>query len=146
MAAALTISPRRGHLGLYFQSYPNQYVDASRYSDFLRRVLLWHMPHPLVVVQDQGTMHKGPLLRELAADFPRLDLNMLPAYAPELNPTEQLWNHAKYQQLSNFAAMSVTDLNEAVCDCLEAAKADQRRLRSFFAATPLPWDGVTIFI
>jgi transposase len=38
----------------------------------------------------------------------------LPAYAPELNPDEQVWNHSKYSQLANFIADNVEHLAEAV--------------------------------
>lgn len=144
-AAALTLSPGRGHVGLYYQTYPDAYVNAEVYAAFLRR-LLGQVRRPLVVVQDRGNMHRGAAVRELAEGFPRLDLNLLPPYAPELNPVEQLWNHAKDKQLSNFAPLDVTQLDREVCNCLDATKADQLRLRSFFAATPLPWDGLTIFI
>lgn len=47
-------------------------------------------------------MHRGDPMRELARDFPRPDLNLLPRYAPELNPVEQRWNFAKDKELSNF--------------------------------------------
>jgi putative transposase len=145
VAAALTLSPARGHVGLYYQSFVDAYVNATIYAQFLRRQVLARVRRPLVVVQDQGSMHKGPVLRGLVQDVRRLDLNMLPPYAPELNPVEQLWNHAKDKELCNFAPADVKELNGAVCDCLESARKDQPRLRSFFAATPLPWDGLTVY-
>jgi putative transposase len=145
VAAALTLSPARGHVGLYYQTYPNAYVNAPVYADFLRRQVLAQVRRPLVVVQDRGNMHKGPAVRELVEQMPRLDLNLLPPYAPELNPVEQLWNHAKDKELCNFAPSGVEELNGAVTDCLETARTDQSRLRSFFAATPLPWEGLTVF-
>ena len=145
VAAALTLSPARGHVGLYYQTYPDTCVNAPIYAGFLRRQLLAHVRRPLVVVQDRGNMHRGPALRALVKRVPRLDLNPLPPYAPELNAVEQLWNHAKDKELCNFAPSDVAELNRAVCDCLEDARHDQSRLRSFFAATPLPWDGLTVF-
>lgn len=145
VAAALTLSPARGHVGLYYQTYPNSHVNAPVYADFLRRQVLAHVHRPLVLVQDRGNMHKGPAVRALAEQTPRLDLNLLPPYAPELNPVEQLWNHAKDKELCNFAPAGVEELNGVVIDCLETARSDQARLRSFFAATPLPWEGLTVF-
>jgi putative transposase len=144
VAAALALSPVRGHASLYYQTYPNLYVNSAAYATFVRR-LLWHVHHPLVVVQDQGSLHKGDPLRTLSADFPRLDLNMLPPYAPELNPVEQLWNFEKDKELSNFVPSDVRQLESAICCRMQEVRCDQRRLRSFFAATPLPWDGLTVF-
>ncbi len=144
----MTLSPRRGHVGLCYRTYPDRYVNAPVYAGFLRR-LLWRAgdTHPLVVVHDRGNMHRGEPLRRLCHDFAagRLDLNFLPPYAPELNPTEQLWNFAKDKELSNFVPLDLDQLDATVEDCLRHVRHDQDRLRSFFAATPLPWDGLTVF-
>jgi transposase len=142
VAAALTLSPLRRHANLFFQTYPNGYVNNAHYAQFLRR-LLWQNSQPLVVVQDQGGMHKGDPLRALSQDFPRLDLNMLPPYAPELNPVEQLWNFEKDKELTNFTPYNVPQLDAALRDHLHQVQADQHRLHSFFDATPLPWDLLT---
>lgn len=148
VAAALTLSAVQGHVGLHYQTYPDRYVNAPVYADFLRR-LLWRagQAHPLVVVHDRGNMHRGDPMRELCRDFgrARLDLNFLPPYAPELNPTEHLWNFEKDKELSNFVPQDVGQLNSTVQRYLGEVRHDQDRLRSFFAATPLPWDGLTVF-
>ncbi len=143
VAAALTLSPMRGHIGLHYQTYPNGYVDAAAYAGFVRRAVLRSIRGPLVLVHDQGTMHKGPFLRALAADHPRLEMHFLPGYAPELNPAEPLWKHEKVDELGNFAPSDVPELDRAIHQCLDETARDQVRLHSFFAATELPWDGLT---
>jgi transposase len=142
VAGALTLSPVRGHANLFFQTYPNGYVNNALYADFLRH-LLWQTPEPMVVVQDQGGMHKGDPIRALCQDFPRLDLNMLPPYAPDLNPLEQLWSFEKDKELSNFAPYDVIELDDALRHHLRRVQTDQSRLKSFFDATHLPWDLLT---
>ena len=144
VAAALTLSPSQGHVNLYYRTYPNACVNNVAYAKFLRG-LLRHVPGPVVLVHDRGNMHKGNPVRDLCRDFPRLDLNMLPAYAPELNPPEHLWNFEKDKELANFVPHDVHELNGVVCDRLQRVKRDQQRLRTFFAATHLPWDGLTVF-
>jgi len=145
VAAALTLSPARGHVSLYYRTYPNQYVNSAAYADFLRRVVCRASPRPLVLVHDGGGMHKGDPVRAVCSDFPRLDLNLLPPYAPELNPAEQLWNFEKDKELCNFVPRDLRELNDVVDRHLRGVRHDQDRLRSFFAATPLPWDGLTVF-
>jgi hypothetical protein len=142
VAAALTLSPGRRHVNLYYQTYPNAYVDNVAYAQFLRG-LLRRVPAPLVLVHDQGNMHKGDPLRALCDDFPCLDLNALPAYAPDLNPAEHLWNFEKDKELANFVPHDVKELDRTVCDRLQCVKHDQHRLRTFFIAAHLPWDGLT---
>jgi transposase len=144
VAAALTLSPVQGHVSLHYQTYPNAYVNAGIYADFMRGIL-HRFGNPLVVVHDRGNMHFGDPMREVQRDFPRLDLNLLPPYAPELNPTEHLWNFAKDKDLSNFVPHNVNECNSVVFHWMHNVSHDQFRLRSFFAATPLPWDPLTVF-
>lgn len=42
----------------------------------------------MIVLWDGSANHKGSLLRDLLARYPRLQLEPLPAYAPQLNPAE----------------------------------------------------------
>ncbi len=145
VAAALTLSPHQGHVNLHYQTYPNGYVNVEAYSEFLRGLLRRTGGNPIVLVHDRGNMHRGDPMRELARDFPRLDLNLLPPYAPELNPVEQLWNFAKDKELSNFVPHDVAEANAGVTRLMDGIRHDQLRLRSFYRATPLPWDSLTVF-
>jgi transposase len=47
------------------------------------------------IVWGDGNIHKGPVVRALCADFPRLHLEALPPYSPEVNPDEGVWMLAK---------------------------------------------------
>jgi putative transposase len=137
-AAALLLSPTRGHVRLVYQTFPNTYVDVALYGFFLRHVVLHAVRGPLLLVHDNGSMHHGDPLRALCHDVVRLDLNVLPPYAPELNPVEYLWNWCKDKELANFAPHDVPELDAAACHCLEMASHNQQRLRSFFESSPLP--------
>jgi len=143
-AAALTLSPC-GHIRLYYQSYPEMNVDRPLYGQFLRN-LLWHMRRPLVLLHDGGAIHQGPEMAGLQQRFPRLHLHGLPPYAPELNPVEYVWTDSKSHRLANFAPWNVPQLDRALLAELEDFQQDQHRLRSFFARSPLSWDGLTLFI
>ena len=71
--------------------------------------------------------------RRLQRRFPRrLQIEWLPAYAPELNPDEQVWTQTKYRDLANFLPQDITDLGRAVQDSLKQTKTRQPLLRSFF--------------
>jgi putative transposase len=76
-------------------------------------------------------------------DFPRLSIERLPPYAPELNPVEQLWNHIKYGELANFTTTDAWVLDDVVTEILIEAKFDPGRLGSFYAGTPLTLPGRT---
>jgi len=135
--AALTISPRRRRLGLYFRTYPKAFVNQERAADFLRH-LLTRLRGAVIVVWDGGPMHKGDSIRALLADFPRLSLERLPPYTPELNPVEYLWNHLKYGALPNFMPDDVFHLDGVLKQRLRRARKSTQRLRSFFKQSGLP--------
>jgi putative transposase len=129
---------------LHYRTYPNGYVNVGPYAQFLR-TLLRRVSSPVVLVHDRGNMHRGDPMRDLERDFPRLDLNLLPPYAPELNPVEQLWNFVKDKELSNFVPRDVAEADAEVTTLMEQIRRDQIRLRTFYAATPLPWNPLTVF-
>jgi transposase len=138
ITAALTISPRRHRLGLYWQTYPRQYVNSQRTAEFLR-YLLRHLRGAVIVVWDGGSMHKGDPIRDVLQKFPRLSLERLPPYAPELNPVEYLWNHLKYGQLANFAPDDVLQLDLVLKKHLNRTRKSPKQLRSFIDASGLPF-------
>src|SRR3989304_4348789 len=135
--AALTISPRRRHLGLYFCTYPKDFVNQERSADFLR-ALLCRLRGPVIVVWDGGPMHHGEAIRAVLRAFPPLSLEKLPPYTPELNPVEYLWNHLKYGVLPNFVPDDVLHLNGVLKQRLRRARQSAPRLRSFFKQSGLP--------
>ena len=137
--AALTISPQRHRLGLYWRTYPRDFVNATRSAEFLRG-LLRHLRGSVIVVWDGGPMHKGEPIRRVLDDYPRLTLERLPPYAPELNPVEYLWTHLKYGQLPNYLPDNVFELNETLRSRLADTRCSSGRLRSFFNHSPLQLD------
>ena len=67
----------------------------------------------------------------------RLRVEWLPAYAPDLNPAEQLWNHAKYADLANFVADDLNHLGRRVGLSLYQQSRRSTLLRSFFKTAKL---------
>lgn len=91
--SALTVSPGRRRLGLSCQLHDDN-LKAPAVCAFLRH-LLRHLRGRVIVIWDNGKIHKGPVIRALCAAVPRLHLEAFPAYAPELNPDEGVWTLAK---------------------------------------------------
>lgn len=53
-----------------------------------------------------------------------------PAYSPELNPVEHVWEERREKQLANLAFASLDDVIDKVCEGLNQLEADPDRLRS----------------
>jgi transposase len=141
--AAFSLSPKRQRLGLYFQTHPKEFVNNVRAAAFVRQ-LLRHLRGKVILVWDRGNMHRGDPIRQLLRDYPRLSIEELPPYAPDLNPVEQVWNHIKYGVLCNFAPRSAAHADEVVTEHLTTARGNRERLRSFFKASELPFPQRTI--
>lgn len=137
MIAALTLAPRRNRIGLYFRCFPDRHVTQVEAAAFMRDVLR-HLRGPVHVIWDRGNTHKGPEIRRLRADYPRLTSHWLPPYAPELNPVEFVWNHAKYGRGANYLPKDLDELHSWLRRLLGEARGDPERMRSFFDQAKLP--------
>lgn len=136
--AAISVAPRRRRVGLYRQTDPGHYIDAAAVVAFLRG-LLRQLRGKVVVAWDGGSNHKGPLVRELLGRFPRLRLERLPAYAPDLNPVEFLWSHLKYGLMANFVPRDVRDLDKVVNAHLGRLEGEPTMIKSLWKGSRLPF-------
>lgn len=138
VTGALWLTPGRDHLTLAFHTLVNGYFNNAEVAEFLSGAVQW-LDGPLTVIWDGGSMHKGDPINELMAEAKgRLVLERLPAYAPKLNPVEQVWTWLKYSRLCNFAPQDASDLNAAIHRELDPIREEQGRLRNFFHASDLP--------
>jgi transposase len=66
----------------------------------------------LLVIWDGSPIHRGPAIRELLAspEGARIQLERLPGYAPDLNPTEFLWNQLKRAEMKNVTCHCLPEL------------------------------------
>ena len=133
--AVLTISPIRRRIGLYARFQQDNF-KAIHVAPFLRQ-LLRHIPGPVILLWDQGQIHKGSAIRRVLSDNPRLRTEFFPKYAPELNPAEQVWNDFK-SHTANSIPLDKQDIRNSlhankrrVCRC-------QNKLRSLIMASKLP--------
>ena len=133
--SAITVSPRRQHLGLYLHVHPNNLTHVE-VAVFLRD-LLRHLRGHVVLIWDQGPIHHGAAIAEVCRRFPRLHLVPLPSYAPELNPDEGVWAYAK-QQLANGRPLSLDDLFRDVIRVTRAVRKRPALLRALIVSSDLP--------
>jgi transposase len=138
LIAGLAWSPSRGEVRLLSQTLRDGYFNAAQVADFLPR-LLAELAGRVIVVWDRGPMHKGASIRAAKeASGGRLELKFQPAYAPRLNPVEQLWGWLKYGRLANVVAGSLWHLEAQACAELELASQDAQLLQGFFHSSELP--------
>ena len=135
---AVSVSPAARRPGLYFATLPDGYFTAEKVVAFLRD-LLRHLRGNVVVVWGRGPYHRGPVIRKFLKRNRRLRLELLPAYAPELNPVEAVWGWLKYGELANFVPDDLDQLDDEVIDRLIELKFDPDLLRGLWDASDLPF-------
>lgn len=80
-------------MGLFYRPHDRN-IRRPDVCPFLSQ-LLRHLRGPLIVVCDNLGIHKGPPIEAMLRRNRRLRIEHFPAYAPELNPDEGVWNQLK---------------------------------------------------
>jgi transposase len=132
---SLSLAPRRRRIRPHFvvQDRNVRTRDVMRYLRQLHRI---HQ-RPLVVVLDRLNVHRAAVRRLHERGATWLDVEWLPAYAPDLNPVEALWSHAKYSALANYVPDDVDQLYDAVIQAVGDVHFRPPLLQSFFQAAKL---------
>jgi len=125
--SGLSRSPITKRIGLYYSLYEDNITQLET-RDFLR-YLLKHLRGQVIVVWDNGPPHKGLKIREFLRQYPRLHLEALPPYAPELNPDEGVWSQTK-TTLANGRPDNLAELWWHLLDTLDALVRSPSSLRA----------------
>lgn len=133
--SGISVSPHRKRLGLYF-NFCWENISQKEVCCFLR-YLLRHLRGPVIVIWDNGTPHKGVMIREFLRKYQRLHLENFPPYAPELNPDEGIWSQAK-DTMANGRPDTLGELWWDLRDTFHDMAASQSCLRACFHQSELP--------
>ena len=99
-------------------------VKGPQIVEFLK-ALRAHLKRKLLIVWDGAAQHKGRVVRDyLDSTKGAVQMALLPAYAPDLNPVEYLWAWLKRHALANFCPRSLQELKTTARAKL---KSGQRR-------------------
>jgi transposase len=113
----------------YFRLYPGS-VRSPQVVEFLSH-LIRHIHRKLLVIWDGVPTHRSRLVKEFVAQQNgRIELERLPAYAPELNPVEYLWGYWKHHELPNFCPKTFAGLS---LHAIRALKRMRRRPKLIIA-------------
>lgn len=133
--SALTLSPKRRHLGLYAHFWQNN-LSGEEVEIFLK-YLFQHLRGAIVLLWDRASIHKNERLRKLFESNPRVQVEEFPAYAPELNPAEYVWNQSD-SELSNTAPEDLSELERLLTDSIGRTGKSQKLLWACIYASDLP--------
>lgn len=134
--SALTLSPRRRHVGLFFDAWGHNIAAAEVL--VMLRFLRRRFPQGYLLVLDRWQVHRSAV-KQLLGRTSKVDFEWLPAYAPDLNPVEQVWQRGKHVDLPNFVPDDAEHLRVEVEGSISGMAKEQAVLRSFFA-----WAGLKL--
>jgi transposase len=105
---------------------------------FLRH-LLWYFGCKLLVIWDGGSIHRANEVKNFLADgwARKIHLERFPAYAPELNPDEGVWQHLKHVELRNLCCTDFDHLSVEFHLALRRLRRRPDLIQSFFIGAGL---------
>ena len=115
----------------WFVTYPGA-LTAVLFIDLLRRMMRGRR-QPLHLILDGLPAHKTNAVTQYAAGLNgTLTLHYLPGYAPDLNPDELVWSHAKRTGHARRPLQKGERLADRITAQLAAMARRPARVRSFF--------------
>ena len=110
----------------YFRLFPGT-IKGPQLIEFLA-TLYKTIGLKLLVIWDGLAAHRSRLVRAYIETLRgAIQLERLPAYAPELNPVEYIWGYLKQHALANFCAHDLAQLSDVA----------RQKLRSMQRRAPL---------
>ncbi len=123
-----------GQLYTLVRERPLNSADSVRFLKHLRHQL----NQKLLVIWDGSPIHRKEVTRFMAEGGAKhIHLESLPAYAPDLNPDEGVWQQLKNVELRNVTCQSLPQLRRELALAIVRLRGKPHVIRSFFAGAGL---------
>jgi transposase len=134
LSAISAISPEGK---LYFHCQ-DRAINSPDVVAFLEHILR-EVPGRLVIIWDGSPIHRSHVIKEFLANgaAQRLHLERLPAYAPELNPDEGIWQQLKGVELRNLCCFNLRHLRTELRNTVKRVRRKPRIIQACVAGAGL---------
>jgi transposase len=116
---------------LVFRLYEKR-ITSAEVIEFLGQLLAQHPRRHLVVVMDRAPPHTSKMTEAFIEGQRRLHVFHLPAYSPDWNPDEKVWNHLKHQELKGHQARTRPEIKELAERKLDSMARNPQLLKGIF--------------
>ncbi len=107
-------------------------ATAATFAKFLQQIPDQTDSRPIDVIVDRHRIHTSqPIEAWKERTEAPVEIHLLPAYSPELNPTEQVWSVVK-RRVGKMLVRTVRQLREHLEQALQALEADPTKVQGFF--------------
>ena len=121
----------------YFKLVPGTF-NGQRVVEFLQQ-LRAQIKRPLLIIWDGLPAHRSRLVRDYVDGCEgEIQIERLPAYAPELNPVEYLWAHWKQHELGNFCPKHFAELSHFARNKLRRSQRRPQIIAACWTQAKLP--------
>jgi transposase len=87
----------------------------------------------LLLIWDGSPIHRRALVKDFVSGTRgKIYLEVLPGYAPDLNPVEGLWQHLKHVEMRNMVSLDLEELHQEFHMAVGRVRQKQHLVRSFF--------------
>jgi transposase len=134
LSAISALSPE-GKLYFHAQDHSMNSVDVVAFLEHLLR----EVPGRMIIIWDGAPIHRSQVIKTFLANgaAQRVHLERLPAYAPELNPGEGLWQQLKGVELRHVCCFNLPHLQHELRDAVKRVRRKPRVLQGFFQGAGL---------
>jgi transposase len=123
VAGALAYEPDGSAAHLIFQFRSGAYNDESLIQ-FLSEVRALEQRRVLLIWDGLPSHRSGRMREWIASQRQWLTTEPLPGYAPDLNPTEQVWGSLKSKELANLCADTIAEVATIATNGLQRIGSD----------------------
>jgi len=134
LSAISAISPE-GTRSFHAQDHAMHSADVVAFLAHLRR----EVPGQMLILWDGSPIHRSHTIQEFLANgaSSRIHLARLPAYAPELNPDEGVWQHLNGVELRHRCSVNLGHLRRELRDAVKRVRRKPRLITRFFHGAKL---------
>jgi transposase len=126
--SAVAMSPQ----GAFWYEEFRENLDSSKFCEILDRFMSTRR-RPVVLIMDRHPAHVSKLSTEHTDSYgKKLHVELLPGYAPELNPVEYVNHYAKAEGPRKRLPKDKNELSEVVNSVLGSLKGAFAKVRNFF--------------
>ncbi len=110
-----------------------QTINSTEYIKFLEQILKGRT-RPIILIADRASFHTSKRVRKfIGCHRHQIRLHLLPAYSPERNPDEHVWEEIKDKGLGRKAIKNKLDLKKKLYSALKSLQQKTARVVSFFS-------------
>ena len=116
---------------LVFRLYEKR-ITSVEVIESLGQLLAQHPRRHLVVVMGRAPPHTSKKAEAFIEGQRRLHVFHLPAYSPDWNPDEKVWDHLKHQELKGHQARTRPEIKELAERKLDSMARNPQLLKGIF--------------